>query len=241
MLPITLAIVSAAAAVAGGMLALGERRRLNLTLGFTAGALLGLVAFDLLPEIFELVSSQGSDIVWPMVALVGGFLTFHTIERLILIHHSHEGQYAVHTHPHVGVASSLAVVGHSFLDGMSIGLAFQVDNSVGIAVSVAVIGHRFADGFNTVNLMLLHKNNRTKTLKLLAIVGLAPVLGVLSTFFYTIPESALAVYLGFFAGFIFYIAASDILPQAHSKSSSRATIVLTFLGVAFMFLVSRLA
>ena len=124
---------------------------------------------------------------------------------------------------------------------MSIGLAFQVSSSVGIALSIAVIGHRFADGFNSVNLMLHHGNNRPRTLKLLAIVAIAPIAGAASTLFYSLPASALAIYLGFFAGFILYIGASDILPQAHSKGSSYKTIVFTILGAVFMFAVSWFA
>jgi ZIP family zinc transporter len=51
----------------------------------------------------------------------------------------------------------------------------------------------------------------------------------------------LAVYLGFFAGFLLYIGASDILPQAHSKTSSRATIALTVTGALFMLAISHIA
>jgi zinc and cadmium transporter len=241
MIAILLAIVSAIAAELGGFLALSKRRKLNLTLGFTAGALIGLVAFDLLPEIFEISNNQNLDITWPMVTFVVGFLLFHTIEKFILIHHSNEEQYVVHQHPHVGLVGAGALVGHSFLDGMSIGIAFQVNNTVGTAVAIAVIGHRFADGFNGINLLLRHKNKRPLALKVLAVVAVAPILGAIATLFFTLSESILAIYLGFFAGFILYIGASDILPQAHSKGSSKATIVFTILGAVFMFLVTRLA
>ena len=70
---IFLSIVSGIAALGGGLLAFGKKHRLNLTLGFTAGALLGLVAFDLLPEIFEISASESLDIIWPMIALTIGF------------------------------------------------------------------------------------------------------------------------------------------------------------------------
>lgn len=241
MIAILLAFISAIAAELGGFLALSKKSRLGLTLGFTAGALIGLVAFDLLPEIFEISANQELDVTWPMLGLVVGFLLFHTIEKFILIHHSHEKQYVVHHHPHVGFASGLALVGHSFLDGMSIGLAFQIDNAVGAAVAIAVIGHRFADGFNGVNLMLQNRGNRKQALRILALVAVAPVLGAVSTLFFELSESILAVYLGFFAGFLIYIGASDILPQAHSKGSSRAVIGMTILGAAFMFVVTHIA
>jgi len=49
-----LSLCAAAAALVGGFVAIKNRRHLNLTLGFTAGIILGLVAFDLLPEIFSI-------------------------------------------------------------------------------------------------------------------------------------------------------------------------------------------
>lgn len=241
MLAIGFSILSALAALGGGILAISQKRKIELILGFTAGALLGLVAFDLLPEIFEIASQDLVDIIWPMIALVVGFLLFHTVERFILIHQSHEGDYVIHRHPYVGIASSVALIGHSFLDGMSIGIAFQINDSVGIAVAIAVIGHRFADGFNSVNLMLVNKNSLKQTWRVLAIVAVAPIAGVISTLFYSLPAGALAIYLGFFAGFLLYIGASDILPQAHSKASTYRTIFLTVLGAVFMFAITQLA
>lgn len=241
MTAILFAIMSAVAAELGGFLALGNRKKLNLMLGFTAGALIGLVAFDLLPEIFEMSETSGLDSVWPMAALVVGFLLFHTVEKAILIHHASEGEYAAHHHPLVGTAGAAALIGHSFLDGMSIGIAFQVSDAVGLAVAIAVIGHRFADGFNGVSIMLRHKNTTHRAKQVLAFVAIAPILGAITANFITLSDSILATYLGFFAGFLIYIGASDILPQAHSKGSTRATVGFTILGALFMFGITRLA
>lgn len=236
-----LSVVASIAALVGGWIAFRSQSKLQLTLGFTAGIILGLVAFDLLPEIFEITKTQSLDIVWPMLALVSGFLAFHIIEKSILIHSAHEEEYGPHRHPYVGIAGATALIGHSFLDGVSIGIAFQVSTSVGVAVAIAVIGHRFADGFNTTNIMLFHKNKPTRAKKMLLIAAIMPILGGLSTLLFSLSESVLAIYLGFFAGFLLYIGASDILPQAHSKGSSRWTILLTILGTAFMFIVTRFA
>lgn len=210
-------------------------------MGYTAGVLLGVVSFDLIPEISRLTEEHHLNIRNSMVALVVGFLFFHIIEKSILIHHAHEEKYGEHTHPHVGIASALALSGHSFLDGVGIGLGFQVDNTVGIAVAIAVIAHDFTDGLNTVTLMLRHKNNRRRAMKFLLLDAIAPVLGAASTLLFTLPDSWLALYLGFFAGFLLYIGASDILPQAHSKGSSRKTIGLTILGAVFMYVVTQFA
>ena len=82
----------------GGFLALKYRDKLHLVLGFTAGVLLGVVAFDLMPEIIEKVEELGVDPMYPMIALVLGFFIFHIIEKWILIHHSQEESYGPSTH-----------------------------------------------------------------------------------------------------------------------------------------------
>lgn len=239
MIPILLAASTFVSTLAGGLFALKHKDRLHRILGYTAGVLLGVVAFDLLPEIFELVDDLGMTATWPMIALVVGFLGFHIIEKSILLHHAQEDDYGTHKHPKVGVASALALIGHSFLDGVGIGLAFQVDNTVGIAVAIAVIAHDFTDGLNTVSLMLLNKNSPKKAVLFLIGDALAPILGALSTLLFTVSDGGLVIYLGFFAGFLLYIGASEILPEAHSKHSSYSTIMLTILGAMLMFVVTR--
>ncbi len=225
----------------GGLLALRLRSRLRYVMGFTAGVLVALVSFDLLPEIFRLVDEQRIDPVLPMLALMVGYLAFYTVEKVSLIHHSHESEdgKALTTHPQVGLLSALALSGHSFLDGVGIGLGFQVSTTAGIIVAIAVIAHDMSDGLNTVTLMLVNHNTSRRALALLALDAIAPVLGTLSTFLFTIHGMALPIYLGFFAGFLLYIGASDILPAAHSKESSRGTVLLTFVGALFAFVVTR--
>lgn len=236
-----LAIAAAVAALLGGALAIKGRKNLNYSLGFTAGIILGLIAFDLLPEIFKTVNHTDLSATWPMLALVSGFLLFHIVEKTILLHHSQEGKYGPHIHPYVGLASGVALLGHSFLDGAAIGVAYQVSTAVGAAVAVAVVSHRFADGFNTTNVMVHSRNSVQRAKRMLYAAAIMPILGALSANLFTFSEKSLAIYLGFFAGFLLYIGAADILPQAHSKGASRLTIGFTVLGTAFMFAVTRIS
>lgn len=224
----------------GGWFAIRHKGQLRHILGFTAGVILGVIAFDVLPEMFGIIHEFDLDPMWPMIALVLGFLGFHVIEKMLLLHHQQETQYGKHKHPQVGVLSSLALGGHGFLDGVGIGLAFQVNPAVGVAVSLALIAHKFADGLNAASLMLLHKNPVRRTLRLVLVNALLPVAGALSTLLFTLPEQYLPLYLGFFAGFLLYIGASDILPQAHDEQSDRLTILLTVTGAALMFFVAQL-
>jgi ZIP family zinc transporter len=241
---VLLSLATFVSTLSGGLFALASQGRLHFILSFTAGVLLGLVSFDIVPEIFRLAHEQGIDPSGAMITLVIGFLLFHGIERFVLIHHAQEDAYSAHHHPDVGVLSSLALVGHSFMDGVAIGLAFQVSSAVGVIVAVAVIAHDFCDGLNTVSLMLVHENTARRSFAMLLADAFAPLVGAVSTLAFQVPAYILVLYLGFFAGFLLYIGASDILPEAHSRARPGDTlrlITLTCLGAAFMFVAVRLA
>jgi len=221
---------------AGGLFALRNRDHLHLILGFTAGVLLGLVSLDLLPEVFRL-NDGGTLFGLPTVMLtfVLGFLALHVLERSMAMHHAHEDEYGEHQHvPELGLASALALSAHSFMDGVGIGLAFQVGSGLGVAVALAVIAHDFADGLNTVTLMLRHGNSQRRARVMLAVDAIAPLLGATSTLFFHLPDQVLALYLAFFAGFLLYLATGDILPEAHSRHPSVLTLAMTVAGVGFI-------
>lgn len=223
----------------GGIFALKNKNKLHLIMSLTAGVLVGVVFFDLMPEIFSLAKENGFDVTPSLVFVVVGFLAIHILEKFALIHSMHEEEYASHRHPTVGLINASGLSFHSFLDGVGIGLGFQVSVHVGLIVALAVIAHDFSDGLNTVTLMLSHKNTTKKAAILLLVDATTPILGVLSTLIFTIPNSILMLYLGFFAGFLLYIGASDLLPEAHSRHSSFKMIGLTVLGVLFIFVVTR--
>jgi zinc transporter ZupT len=234
---ITFIILTCLATLIGGLVALRLQARIHLLLGFTAGVILSVVSFDILPEMVELAQSLNVDIHKAFIPLVIGFLLFHVIEKYILIHHSHERDYGDHKHPKIGMGSAFALIGHSFLDGVGIGLAFQVSEATGIAIAIAVLAHDFADGINTVSLMLTHNNSRLRALFFLILDAFAPVLGALSTLFFTLSSQFGLIYLGLFAGFLLYIGASDILPEAHSKHSKWTTVAMTIIGALGMYII----
>ena len=151
---IGLAALTALATTAGGFLAIKSKDRLHLVLGLSAGLLLGLVAFDLLPEVFELGTQEIFHAPAVSVALIAGFLLLHFYEQLFGSHEPAESDYG-HDHNHssniTGALGALAMGGHVFLDGLALGVAFKVSSDLGIAVFIAMLVHAFSDGLNTVS------------------------------------------------------------------------------------------
>ncbi|MGN6330056.1 MAG: ZIP family metal transporter [Motilibacteraceae bacterium] len=237
-MPLLLAAGTVLSTLGGGLFALRFRSAVRLILGLTAGVVLGVVAFDLLPELFHLTQTTGTPVRTAMVAVVAAFLGFHILEKSLLAHHGGEDQHAGQHHPTVGLVTALALVGHSLADGIAIGLAFQVSAGVGLAVAVAVIGHDFADGLNTVTLVLAHGNSMRRAGALLAADALAPLAGAAIGYAVHVPAQVLLLYLGAFTGFLLYIGAAQILPEAHTPRPSRGALALTVIGVGLLYAIT---
>jgi ZIP family zinc transporter len=169
-----------------------------------------------------------------------GFVLYLILDRVVLLH-SHADTEDTHTHATRGAfgAGSLAV--HSFIDGIGIGLAFQVSTAVGIIVAAAVLMHDFSDGMNTVGMVLKNKGARSRAFVWLLVDATAPVLGVISTLFFSVSEATLGLLLALFAGFFLYIGASDLLPESHHAHPVRFTTIATVVGVLTLYIVIRLA
>ena len=237
---IALAAVTALSTFAGGALALKAKDRLHLVLGLSAGLLLGLVAFDLLPEVFELSTQEFLHAPTVSIALIGGFLLLHFYERIFGSHEPAESDYG-HDHKHslnlTGVFGAVAMGGHVFLDGLALGVAFRVSTELGIAVFIALLVHAFSDGLNTVSFLIKSGLWGKRSINLLGIDALARVGGAALGSTLVLSNNLIALYLAAFSGVVIYLATSHILPEAHSRHSSRWTMVATISGVLIMWAV----
>lgn len=227
----------------GGLFALRFKDKLHLILGFSAGAVIGVAFFDLMPEALDLASkSAGAATTTGIVA--AGFMVYMVLDRAILFHshgaivdHEH-GHGHDHRHEHAtgrGLLGAASLSIHSFLDGVAIGLAFQASAAVGIVVAVAVLVHDFSDGINTVNLILKNSGPKRQALRWLAIDAIAPVAGIASTRLFTLPENRLGLLLALFCGFFLYIGASDLLPESYHRHSTFWTTIATLLGALTLY------
>ncbi|MDQ0797088.1 ZIP family metal transporter [Streptomyces sp. B1I3] len=226
--------------LAGGWVAQRVSDRRHLVLGLAGGLMLGVVGLDLLPEAMEAAGGQVFGVPAALLLFVGGFLVAHLVERSLAVRQAAHGASEERV-PQVGLTAAAAMVGHSLMDGVALGAAFQVGGGMGAAVALAVITHDFADGFNTYTLTSLYGNARRKALLMLYADALAPILGAATTLLFTLPEELLGCYLGFFGGALLYLAAAEILPEAHHEHPARSTLLCTVAGVGFIWLVVGIA
>jgi len=213
--------------LAGGAFAFRHQRYLHAIMAFSAGLLIGVAFLDLIPEIVATAAAEKIPVRFLTLTVIFGFVAIFLLEKLTIIHSEKSHDEPGHHH-NVGLVGALGLSFHSFLDGLAIGVGFQAGREVGFVVLFAVLAHDFADGLNTVTFMLATRNNRWRTITLLVVNALAPVAGALTTNLIRIEPHVVAFQLAFFAGFLLYLGASDLLPHGHEQP--RFTLIFSTLA-----------
>lgn len=227
--PLVLGLAASAATLIGGLAALRWGRRVTLVLGLTAGVVLGVAVFDLVPEAMELGGARWSPralVAWMAAGLGGYMLLDRALGRAERVRPSWRA--------HLGPATLTA---HSFIDGLGIGLAFQVDADAGWAVALAVLTHDLADGVNTVSLCLAARAEDAARRWVVA-NGAAPLLGVLAGMGVRVPGAALAPLLAVFAGMFLYVGACELVPRSQALDPRLRTTLASLTGMALMYAVT---
>jgi zinc transporter ZupT len=226
----------------GGWVGISLRDRLHLVLAFSAGAVIGVAFFDLLPEAVELGAANGPHsglTARAVLAVAGlGFLLYLLLDRSLP---GHVGHAHGRPDPRRAWAAATSFAIHSFLDGFAIGIAFQASRAVGIAVAVAVLAHDFSDGLNTVSVVLRNGGNRRVAFRWLVVDALAPVAGAVISLALSIPTQGLAIALALFSGFFLYVGGSDLLPESHHAHPRMLTTFATVAGAVCLYVVARVA
>ncbi len=233
---IAVGAVTGLATLTGGLVALALRRYLHVFLGFSAGAILGVSLLELLPEA---IRAGGGAFVTSSVYAGLGFLAWLLIDRLPWSATDEPPNRRGRAHPraHLGPAS-LTV--HSLLDGLAIGVAFQVSEPAGLVVAAAVILHDLSDGANTVNLGLIGGGAPMALLWLLADAA-APLVGIALARLTHAPDKALSPLLAIFAGSFLYIGAGKLIGESYRRHPHLSTSLMSVLGFGAIYLLASLA
>ena len=199
-----------------------------------AGLLLGIAFFQLFPESMELTSQT-------FLFIFAGFLIFYLLESGIVIHSGSEIHFDkknMHQH-NKGVVMFSGLFFHSFIDGIIIGVSFEVGPKLGLLTSLGVILHELPEGVTTFSL-LLNSLKRSTALKMSLAVALATPLGafICLAFVGNMSAATLGNLLAFTGGSLLYIAAADLIPETHGTQGFQNAGFL-LMGVLLLFFLSN--
>jgi zinc and cadmium transporter len=244
--PLLAGLAASTATLIGSLLILTLGRRAERLavwlLAFAIGALLGAATLGLLPEALRQAPGRA------MPLFLAGIVGFIVIERLLRWRHLHQPHHGM-PHPPVERATVAMILGgdavHNFVDGLVLGVAFQIGPEVGLATALAIFAHEVPQEVGDFAILLSAGLSRRRALALNYLVALSIVPGTLLSFAWAGASDTLSGWLlPIAAGGFVYIALADLVPALHHRRGALAAavqIVLVVAGIAIVGMVGRLA
>ena len=208
-------------------------KSMDYLVSFATGTLFGGAFIHLLPQAFSNVSNSTTASLW----IIAGLLLFFIMEKIFRWRHCHIPTSTSHIHPVV----PMNVVGdgmHNLIDGLLIGVSFSVSIPLGMATTIAVLFHEVPQEIGDFSILLFGGLSKKKALwlnflsALMAFVGAIAVL-VLGKQINSLSEILIPVTAG---GFI-YIAGSDLIPEMHSSTNIKKSLLqLTMMVLGIMIM-----
>lgn len=204
---------------------------LPLAISFAAGTLLGVAFFDLLPEAQEMAVGAN---IYPWV--LASFIGFYFLENLL---HYHSHHHVGHHHP-MGFIAFLGMAFHSLIDGIIIGVGFEVSHALGLVTTLGLLAHQVPSGIAITSILLHAGYPKRKAFLHAGMVALATPVGAIATSLVLrgMTETSVGLLLAVASGSFLYVAASDLIPESHAAKHA-LTGVLLLAGVAVIWGVMR--
>ncbi|WP_432406965.1 ZIP family metal transporter [Wukongibacter sp. M2B1] len=222
----------------GGILALGlgkpGKRILSLVLGFSAGIMLAIVSFDLLPEAFERASFPVG-----LIGIATGVLMIILIDEGI---HSHEDNEVIRGKGFIkmGFLIGLGVALHNFPEGLAIGSGFMATRELGIGISIVIALHNIPEGISMAAPMRIGGMSRLKVVLYTLLVGLPMGIGAMvGAFLGDISQSFIAFCLAFAGGTMLYITCGELIPNSSKLYKGRTSSIGLVLGFIVGLLMTK--
>lgn len=231
MSPITYALLSALANVAGALAVAGRARRgmllLDALIAVAAGFMISVALTQLVPEALARGGSSA-----PLIMLVG-YLAVHLTQHTLTTHF-HFGEETHRVTTAISVSALAGLLMHTFVDGVAIAAGFTVGPQLGLLVFIAVVLHKLPEGLAIASLFLAAGQPPRVAVAAAGALGLTTLLGVLATSFVQ-PLARHGLPLA--AGVTLYVAASNLVPEFQSKRGW--SLALYFFGGCGLFLMAR--
>lgn len=206
---------------------------------FAAGVILAAVFLHILPE--ALAANQAKALLY----LLGGFIIFYLLENVLIMHSSAELEHSGHNkHAAFYARSRVAGTGlfiHSLIDGIIIGVGFEVSREVGLVATIGIIMHEFPEGIAIQSVLYDSGMKRRHALIYSLAVAFATPVGAMGSlaFLGYLSLETVGLLLAVGAGTFLYVAASDLIPAAHAHGG-KSSAALFLAGVGFLWVTALL-
>lgn len=209
-------------------------------LSVSVGSLLGGAFIHLLPEMIEHGYTLDSALY-----LIGGFIIFFLLEKLVHFHHSKKEESDECGHGHGYHLAPINLIGdgiHNFIDGLVIAGAYVVNIPLGIAATISVIFHEIPQEVADFGILLYSGMTKLRAILFNLLSASTAIIGAIAGLIMSGQVHGFTDFIiPFAAGSFLYIAASNLVPELHRHCKlwdSLIHVLAIIVGVIIMILVT---
>lgn len=215
----------------GGVLAflINEKSKkvLGFILEFSAGLMLSVVCFDLLPEAFNLggvsLSCWGVVFGTIMIIIMDGM-----VKKIDYVKKAVGNNALLKT----GILMAVGISLHNFPEGIAIGSGFEASIKLGLSIALVIVVHDIPEGVAVAVPLRAAGIRPSKVLFLTVLSGLPTAVGtVIGAILGEISKEVIAACLGFAGGAMLYIVCSELIPEAKKVHSGKLSSIGNMLGM----------
>ena len=207
--------------------------------------IIGLLAFDLIPEIFECFETLSiyKQIVYILGFMLIGLILLKLLDCVVPVHnhehHDHNDNHEEHTAHfyHVGVVTSLALIIHNIIEGIAVYTISCINYKSGIFMAFGVglhnipMGIQIATSFNESN-----KKKKTQLL-IVSLLVVSPLIGaIIMLFTNDINDMLIGISMCITCGMLIYIAMFELLNEIRHEIKSKVTMIGLVIGISLMLI-----
>ena len=210
------------------------------------GVIISLSLLEILPESFEILTGEVGvirGILAIIVLILIGIFSLKTLD-LFIPHHEHEAHHH-HKHKneechdehlhHVGIISSIAVIIHNIIEGMSLYLIASKDLVSGLLLCIGIGLHNIPMGLIISTTLINSHYSKNKALKLSLIVSLSTFLGGLfMAFMGGVSELVEGILLGLTLGMLIYLSVFELLHQVYHMENKKLSRIGVLVGIVLI-------
>lgn len=208
----------------------------HFSLAMALGAMLGLLIFDLGPEVAECGQNDGW--LFTIIIILVGTGMLALLDRFIPEHEDTNQNHDLGNAAHIGVISSLAIIVHNIVEGMTVYNLLEADLHSGIFFAIGIVLHNIPMGMMLFSTMG-HQSRREKytvfgSVVISTFVG-GLIMYLVSDHMSEFMTSSLVALAG---GMILYIVIFELIPHVIKTRSHLISIIGFAVGFAVVLTAS---
>ena len=233
-------LIAGAFFLVGALLAFFGKNRKGLvefSIGMAFSVMLLLLAFDIVPEVLELLEEKGT--IFMYVFIVIGIVTLKLIDILVP-NHDHDEEIKTHDRhlKHIGIISSLALIVHNVIEGVGIYNIALVDFKAGLLMAIGVGLHNIPFGIEITATLNETKKNKTSVFLNILLLTLSTVFGaIIMMIFKSINDFILGSLMSLTIGMIIYLVLFELLTELGTSKNKKYSTAGLITGVLFMVII----